>query len=352
MHRHFVGRSATRQAYRRSAPRLSLVPRRGSGHPAGATASTRRGRAYVGWSQGVFWPGAFGDIFGYSFSAPAGGETFWAYAYDDIFVGIYWPSSSDQTGSIHPRSRRADAGFATLSPEFARICGNHTPGLTSWPFERIEQTVGPTDAQRVAFDRLKAASAAAIQALRDACPTKTPATPIGRLDALEKRLEAMLAAVDVVRPALQSFYDALNDPQRAQFNAIGAAAARGQGEAVASSVEQRGRSDPAPSCDSERVTGYRERTIRHIEDVVHPAQAQRAALDELRIASSHAAEAMRAACPRNMPATPPGRLDAIEQRLEAMLLAVKTMRPALAKFYDALNDEQKTRFNTMTMQGG
>ena len=37
----------------------------------------------------------------------------------------------------------------------------------------------------------------------------------------------------------------------------------------------------------------------------------------------------------------------MEKRLSAMLAAVKTVQPVLAKFYDALSDEQKARFNTL-----
>jgi hypothetical protein len=43
--------------------------------------------------------------------------------------------------------------------------------------------------------------------------------------------------------------------------------------------------------------------------------------------------------------TPTGRLAAMEQRIEAMLQALATVRPALSKFYAVLNDEQKARFN-------
>ena len=35
----------------------------------------------------------------------------------------------------------------------------------------------------------------------------------------------------------------------------------------------------------------------------------------------------------------------MEQRIDAMLQAIGTLRPALAKFYAALNDEQKARLN-------
>jgi hypothetical protein len=37
----------------------------------------------------------------------------------------------------------------------------------------------------------------------------------------------------------------------------------------------------------------------------------------------------------------------MEQRLDAMLRAVDTVQPALAKFYGSLSDEQKERFNQL-----
>jgi hypothetical protein len=53
---------------------------------------------------------------------------------------------------------------------------------------------------------------------------------------------------------------------------------------------------------------------------------------------------------QEIPATPPGRLEVVGNRLQAMLRAVETMQPALADFYAALNDDQKARFNTMGKQ--
>jgi hypothetical protein len=45
--------------------------------------------------------------------------------------------------------------------------------------------------------------------------------------------------------------------------------------------------------------------------------------------------------------TPTGRVEAMEKRLNATLGAVKTVQPALAKFYNSLSDEQKARFNSL-----
>ena len=56
-----------------------------------------------------------------------------------------------------------------------------------------------------------------------------PQTPLDRFDAVAKRLSAMDVAMQTVRPALTSFYDSLDDEQKARFNTFGppaAAAAR------------------------------------------------------------------------------------------------------------------------------
>ena len=54
-----------------------------------------------------------------------------------------------------------------------------------------------------------------------------------------------------------------------------------------------------------------------------------------------------AACPVEMPMTPPARLDAIAKRLGALLDAVKLIQPPLNDFYSSLSDEQKARFNVI-----
>jgi hypothetical protein len=40
----------------------------------------------------------------------------------------------------------------------------------------------------------------------------------------------------------------------------------------------------------------------------------------------------------------------MEQRLDAMLQAIETVRPALTQFYGSLSDEQKARFDRMGRQ--
>jgi hypothetical protein len=54
---------------------------------------------------------------------------------------------------------------------------------------------------------------------------------------------------------------------------------------------------------------------------VRPTEAQRPALNELRVASTKAAETISAACAVDFPTKSTQRLDAMEKRVEAMLQA-------------------------------
>jgi hypothetical protein len=80
--------------------------------------------------------------------------------------------------------------------------------------------------------------------------------------------------------------------------------------------------------------------IDRIAEAVQPSESQRAALDALREASTNAAASLKADCPTYQVLTPVGRTEAMEQRLAGTLTAVKTVEPALTKFYDVLSDEQ------------
>jgi hypothetical protein len=87
--------------------------------------------------------------------------------------------------------------------------------------------------------------------------------------------------------------------------------------------------------------------IDQIRQTVHPTADQEAALDDLSAASTRASDVIKSSCPSSVPLTPLGRLDASEQRLDATIKAIQLVRSPLEKFYEALNDEQRQRFNAM-----
>lgn len=100
-----------------------------------------------------------------------------------------------------------------------------------------------------------------------------------------------------------------------------------------------------PGMCNPRAAGLAEWRMDAIERAVKPTDAQRGALNDLKAASTKAAEAIAAACPREFPEAPTERLGAMEKRLDAMLQAVRTVRPAFDAFYATLTGEQKAALN-------
>jgi hypothetical protein len=96
--------------------------------------------------------------------------------------------------------------------------------------------------------------------------------------------------------------------------------------------------------DSRDIAGL---PIDQIEQATQPNEAQRAAFDDLGNASVKAAQSIRASCPTQVVLTAPGRLVAMQQRIEAIISAVTIVRPPLERVYSLLNDEQKARFNAL-----
>ena len=84
--------------------------------------------------------------------------------------------------------------------------------------------------------------------------------------------------------------------------------------------------------------------------MVKPTGAQQDGLKQLQDATGKAVSLLQAACPEDTPLTPPGRLTAMEKRLQAMIDAANTVKPALDSFYASLSNEQKARFDRIGQQ--
>lgn len=301
----------------------------------------------IGWVGPLFWPYAYADFIDYTFY-PYAYDTFWPYAYDDFYDGMFGAyalgyggtyasvGSTDGYGGgyaregyargSHARSAYARGSAGGRSVE-ADLCSGQTAGLTDWPTERIAQTVEPDDAQRAILDELRDATAKALDILKAACPTALPSTPTGRIEAMRQRLDAMLAAVRTIRPVVEKFYQSLNDEQKARFNALPAE----------NTDQQQVQRDLTQVCNA-RASGIASLPVEQIDRAVQPDGAQRSALNELQDAAAEAANLLSSDCPTYRALTPVGRLQAMEERLDAMLRAVQTVQPALERFYSSLSD--------------
>jgi LTXXQ motif family protein len=101
---------------------------------------------------------------------------------------------------------------------FGGMCNPAASGFAEWRADRLAELVQLTDAQRAKFDEFKAASIKSAEAMRAACLADSPSTIVGRAEAMEKRMDAMLQAVRELRPALESFYATLTDAQKARLD--------------------------------------------------------------------------------------------------------------------------------------
>jgi hypothetical protein len=127
----------------------------------------------------------------------------------------------NQRGDSNRNQRgNSDRGRITADA-MAQPCGMAQSGLTEWPNAEIERRVNPNDVQRASLAALQDAAAKAADMLKASCQPDSALTPPARLTAIDKRLNAMLQAVKTVRSALNAFYGALTDEQKAQFESIG-----------------------------------------------------------------------------------------------------------------------------------
>ena len=106
---------------------------------------------------------------------------------------------------------------AAAPPWSGAMCEELAAVLRGWPVREIERDVRLSSAQRVAFYELVTASLKAADTLGGACPAESALTPVGRMDAMRKRLTSVRAATAAIRPALMHFYEALDQGQKVRF---------------------------------------------------------------------------------------------------------------------------------------
>jgi hypothetical protein len=314
---------------------------------------------FVAWFGPVFWPYAYSDIFDYTFWPSGYDDGYWAYAYDDFFDGIFWGEAGPPAdyayappsdGAYAPPSagRSSTASRSSASrPSYASVqelCRQPGNGITAWPFADIERKVGLNADQKQLLGDVRKASEDAAAVFKASCPQENafPLTPPGRLGAMTARLDATLQTVQTVRPALEKFYDSLSDEQKERFNEIGP-------KNTAANAEASVASQAADTCKQPKQ-GLSNLPIEKIEDALNPTDAQEAELNKLQDATNKAVSILQAACPDETPITPPGRLAAMEKRLQAMIDSANTVKPSLESFYASLTSEQKARFNRIGQQ--
>ena len=135
---------------------------------------------------------------------------------------MFYDSLSDEQRQRFDAMGNTGNGRAAVGGNIAALCSQQSGDVADLPVQRIEQVVQPNgQQQQQTFDALKQASRDAAQQLQSSCPVQVPQTPVARLDAVKTRLQAMVDAMNTVRPKLHAFYASLGDEQKARFNTMG-----------------------------------------------------------------------------------------------------------------------------------
>jgi hypothetical protein len=326
------------------------------------------GSGWGGWAGPVFWPFLVGDILSFAFWPYAYYDPFWAFGPDFVLASVFAPGPYYGLGYGYGPNYYVNGGFPNIysgsygGPSYGRTnqvakslknrealaetnaaavqsCSGLAPGITDLPIGQIRQTIHPTAEQVAALDDLSAALSKADEIVAVSCPQEVPLTPVGRLDAAEQRLDAMIQAIQIVRSPLERFDESLNEEQRQHFDAM-SNIRRPNSEGVESG------GNLATAC-SQQAGGFINMPVQRVDQVIQPNAQQQDAFDQLKKVSENAVGTVQASCPAQMPRTPTARLDTAKTRLGAMVEAMKAVRPKLEQFYASLNDEQKARFNAI-----
>ena len=297
-----------------------------------------------GWVGPVFWPYAYYDFYDYVWWDWGYDPFFWDYGYPDLYAGLFglydYGALSGYAGYLPGYAGPAPRARASRDPEagasLADMCGSDSRDIAGFPIERFRDAIQPNSEQSAALDDLANASSKADETIHNSCPGDVALTAPSRLATMEQRVEAMRSAVIIVQPALDKLYGLLTDEQKARITALAA----DQQHAPREDLSSNG------NCTAAQP-GTTDWPGELIERKVKPTDAQRTNLTALQDAAAKAADILKLSCPPSNARTPPARLAAVETRLDAMLQAIVSVRPALDNFYNSLTDEQKAAFDAI-----
>jgi hypothetical protein len=304
----------------------------------------RHAHGGFGWVGPVFWPYAYYDFYDYAWWGWGYDPFFWDYGYGDLYAGLFglydYGALSGYAGYLPgyagpARRARASRG-SEAETSLADMCGSDSRDIGGFAIERFRDAIQPNNEQSAALDDLANASQMAAETIRNSCPRDVALTAPSRLAAMQQRVDAMRVAINNVKPALDRFYGLLSDEQKAKITALAA-------------DQQPARHEDIPSngnCNAAQP-GATDWPSELIERNVKPTDAQRTNLTALQDAAAKAADILKSSCPPADARTPPARLAAVGTRLDSMLQAIGTVRPALDNFYNSLTDEQKAAFDAI-----
>jgi hypothetical protein len=267
-------------------------------------------------------------------------------------------NEQDHRPNLAARFRRS-SGIAAVIDRTIRSCEQQGTELANWPFATIANVVAPDQYQAAALEELRIAARQAADTLITTCPRSVSADPSAQFEAVEQAADVASGALAGVQPALQRFYGTLDDEQKARLLRDMAAPAR-QDQVSRREIRHkysdsrrsrryaetdRTRASPTWNMLCEHMTtALRGWPISDVERNVRLSDGQRISFYELVAASLKVADTLASSCPADDALTPARRLEVLGQRLAALRQAAIGLRPAVQRFFGALDQQQKVRF--------
>lgn len=249
-------------------------------------------------------------------------------AWPSLYDNIFWANSSSWPFDYRSIFGQAFAKYPT--DRAAIVC----PYLdtTSKITIGLARETSPSAAQKLLLQKLSSALGQANGYLMKSCPNGLPSQPVARLQLMEGQIDAVIMALEIVRPPLQKFEQSLDDRQRARWEQTGAA-----------------NRDAGAACDAKPEMARW--PLAQFEQAVQPDDAQRQAVADVEEAFDRAASDLDGGCGGSPPNSATARLEAIESRLDATWRAVQTIQVALENFQSHLSDQQNVQFNELQIAG-
>jgi len=251
------------------------------------------------------------------------------------------------------------SGTHTLGPvleQLIRDCSQEIVELKRFPAAAIGGTIKPDDKQAAALESIGRLIDRAADMLATNCPNDVPVDPSGRLDAVDRGLDAVESALNALQPPTQTFYDSLSGEQRARFAARSVASGETSGGIQAPAPRTRSRPEAGPAREIAQVpqpwecaqwgAELRAWPITRIEQLIKVWPRQRAAFYELAASFQHAADAIADTCPLEPALTPIERMAQMRKQMNAIRRSVAIIRPAIGHFDELLDGGQRKRFRS------
>jgi hypothetical protein len=134
------------------------------------------------------------------------------------FEKFYESLDDQQKGKLAAFSDRR----APFAPKVPAVQSCTAPDVLPWPEAELEAKLRLSDSQRGQLAVLSRMVAFARNTVNFSCQPDDHLAPPDRLATADTRLDAMLDAIEQVRPALEEFLAMLSEEQKVQFDSIGA----------------------------------------------------------------------------------------------------------------------------------